>query len=210
MSGAPRDPPRLRVLIADENLDALAQTAARLRELGHEVVGREIQADELVEAVESEHPDLAVVRVEDDEAHALELVQRLTEIAPCPVVAVLTEEDPDFVRRSADLGLLAYASPDRLASLQSAIELAQRRFADMARLSGQIADLSEALERRAVIERAKGVLMERHGVEEAEAYDLLRGQARRRRQKLSDVAQVVLDARELLPGSRGPQPPPEE
>jgi AmiR/NasT family two-component response regulator len=85
-------------------------------------------------------------------------------------------------------------------SLQSAIEVALRRHSEAARLSERVDQLEGALERRAVIERAKGILMERHGVGDREAFELLRGHARARGKTVVDTAQAVLDGHALLPG----------
>jgi AmiR/NasT family two-component response regulator len=87
--------------------------------------------------------------------------------------------------------------------VQAAIEVAMRRYREARRLSEKVEQLETALERRMVIERAKGILMERHGVDERAAFELLRDHARGSSQRVVDVAQAVVGGHALLPRSRG-------
>jgi response regulator NasT len=84
-------------------------------------------------------------------------------------------------------------------SVQGAIEVAVRRYREAQRLTEKVAELEGALERRGVIERAKGILMERHSVSEREAFDMLRDQARNSNRRVLDVAQAVVGGHALLP-----------
>jgi response regulator NasT len=198
--------PSLRVLVADEDREELDHLVELLRGLGHEVVGRAVHPHEAKDAVREERPEVALVRVFDDDEHALALVAELVDAVTCPVVAILGTPDPAFVRRAARLGLLAFAAPGPPAALQSAIELALLRFGDLERLSRERDELQATLERRVLIERAKGVLMERHGLGEDAAYRLLRDHARDHRQPLAAVAAQVLELRGLLPARRPGEP----
>lgn len=115
-------------------------------------------------------------------------------------------DNPDVVRQAAATGLVGLAAPGPPAALQSAIELALRRFGDLERLTAEVRQLRGALHRRVIVERAKGILMERHDIEEHEAYRLLRDHARRHRQALEDTAELIITARRLLPSRRSPDP----
>ena len=194
------DPVRgLRILAADENEDALRGTAALLEELGHHVTSFTVDVARAAEHVANEDPDLAVVVVHRDDAHALDLIAEIGEYAGGPVIALLDEDDPDFIRAAAGRGIAAYASTESPEALQSAIELALRRHADAARLTEQVGQLESALDRRSAIERAKGIIMERHGVDDRAAFELLRQHARGRNRTVVDTAQSVLDGHALLP-----------
>jgi AmiR/NasT family two-component response regulator len=101
-----------------------------------------------------------------------------------------------YVERAAQRGLFAYLVDGDPAKLQSALEVTLRRFAEFHNLQG-------AFGRRSVIERAKGILMERHQIGEEAAFDLLRDQGRSTSRKLSDIAVAVVDGYRLLPPYKG-------
>lgn len=189
----------LRVLAADEDEAALASTADMLRGLGHEVVALAVDVRTSAKRVAEEDPDLAVVVLDADDEHALALVSEIASYASGPVIALLDREDPEFVEAAAERGLGAWARTDNPASMQSAIEVALRRHAERDALTEQVNRLESALERRAVIERAKGILMERHGVAEREAFELLRSHARGHGRTVVATAAAVCDGHGLLP-----------
>ena len=188
----------LRILAADEDEAALQRTAEVLEGLGHEVTSFAVDVA-AADRVVAEDPDLAVVVVHRDDEHALDLIDELTSYASGPVIALLDADDPDFVRRAAERGIDAYARADSAADLQSAIELAMRRNGELARLTAQVDQLSGALDRRAVIERAKGIIMERHGVDDHAAFELLRSHARANNRTVAECAGAVVDGHALLP-----------
>ena len=103
------------------------------------------------------------------------------------------------MRNAAERGIDAFARPQFDAEVQGAIELTMKRHAEMARLTEQVEQLESALERRGTIERAKGILMERHGVDERQAFELLRQQARRSNRRVVELARAVADGLSLLP-----------
>ena len=189
----------LRVLAADEDKQALERTAALLARLGHDVTALAVDVRSVGDRVAETDPDAAVVVVHRDDEHALDLIEEISAYASGPVVALLDGEDASFVRRAAERGVDAVAGRHSEEALQSALELAMRRHADSARLAVQVGQLEGALDRRALIERAKGVLMERHGLDDRAAFELLRSHARARSRTVVDTARAVLDGDALLP-----------
>lgn len=181
----------LRMIAADENPAALRRTAQLLEELGHEVTALTASVREACELIARDEPDAAVVVVHQDEAHALDLIDELSEALAGPVIALLGDADAAFVEEAAARGLDAAASEQTADGLQSAIEVAVRRHAERAALSEQVGQLEFALERRAVIERAKGRLMERHDLGEREAFEQLRAEARSRNMTVVSLAQEI-------------------
>lgn len=181
----------LRVLAADEDPQALRRTAQLLEALGHEVTACTASVEEACELIASDEPDAAVVVVHRDADHALDLIDELSEALSGPVVAILPEADAGFAEAAAKRGLDALTSEPTPDGLQAAIEVAMRRCADRTDLSRTVGQLEHALERRAVIERAKGVLMERHGLDERAAFERLRGQARRRSVTVVELAREI-------------------
>jgi AmiR/NasT family two-component response regulator len=189
----------LRVLIADENEDALRHLHQVLSRLGHEVTPYAVSVSEAVELIAKEDPQIAIVVVHNDDEHALALISEAVEFASGPVIAQLPDADVAFLARAADAGISAYAESMDPESVQGAIEVAVRRYREAERLSEKVEQLESALERRGIIERAKGILMERHSVNEREAFELLRDHARSSGRRVVEVAQSVLDGHALLP-----------
>jgi AmiR/NasT family two-component response regulator len=181
----------LRVLVADEDKPALDGIAAILRSLGHEVVARAVSTEGASEAIAQEDPQVAMVKLHSDDEHALDLIEELIEVGGCPVVALLDKEDPDFVARAAERGIIAYAQPVDEENVKSSLEIAVRRFAELSELGDAVGKLEDAIARRATIERAKGILMERHGISDREAFEMLRTEARSNNRRVYDVAADV-------------------
>jgi AmiR/NasT family two-component response regulator len=192
----------LRVLLADEDEGALRIAAALVRDLGHEVSEMAIGVQQAAETIAHDDPDISIVVVYQDDTYALSIIEEIAEYARGPVIAILENDDPEFVRAAAERGIYAYAREGIAESIQSAIEVAVRRHAEKRELSEQVERLETALERRALIERAKGILMERHGVGEREAFDRLRDHARSRNRTVVDVAGSVSEGHALLPKAR--------
>jgi len=186
--------PPLRVLLANERPEHLEQAAVVVTRLGHAVVARETNIAAVAALTEHGIFDVAIVGVGEDSEHALDLIGRIVREANCPVIALLHAENPAFIHQAAKRGVFAYiiVSESTDSQLESAIDVVLHRFAEFHALEG-------AFGRRAVTERAKGILMERHAIDEDLAFLLLRDQSRRTNHKLIDVAQAVLDARALLP-----------
>ena len=183
---------RLRVLIADESAERLAVLAAAVRGLGHEIVAAEMEVVDAGPATAREHPDVALVALGQSNMHALEMISKIVAEAECPVIAVLAATDSSFVQEAAKRGIFAYVVEADQGALESALEIVLLRFAEYHGLEG-------AFGRRAVIERAKGILMERHQLDEREAFELLRQHARRNNQKIVEVSNAVIDGAVHLP-----------
>lgn len=193
---------RLRVLAADENQAALTQTAQLLEGLGHDVTACVASVGDAIEVIARDELDAAVVVVHEDVSHALDLIEEISEASSGPVVAVLHEPSTGFVEAAAERGISAVASPPTAEELQAALEVAMRRHADAMRLSEQVGQLEHALARRAMIERAKGMLMERHGLSERGAFEALRAHARSTSRQVVAVARDVAEAGLDLPAAQ--------
>jgi response regulator NasT len=189
----------LRVLIADEDKAALRHLGSVLDELGHEVAPYAVSVSEAVELIATEDPDLAIVVVHQDDEHALALIAETVEYASGPVIAQTRNGDVEFVARAAERGISAWIESATPEIVQGAIEVALRRYEETERLQTKVDQLESALQRRAQIERAKGILMERHGLDEREAFELLRDHARGQNRRVVDVAGAVIEGHALLP-----------
>jgi response regulator NasT len=188
----PETAEHLRVVIANERQDRLAVVAPLVASLGHEVIAHEVGADKVAQMTHELRPDVALVGVGRDSAHAFALIERIVKESTCPVIAILHEADDDFVKRAAMVGVFAYIVDDDPSTWQNMIEIVLRRFLEYRSLEGAFA-------RRAVIERAKGILMERHAAREAAAFALMRDEARSSNRSVVDIANAVLEGHPLLP-----------
>jgi response regulator NasT len=183
---------RLRVLVSDGpgvRLDQVTQTVAGL---GHDVIARESSLPDVAHITRTERPDVAVVIVHEGTAKALQLIDRIVHEAACPVIAVLDVQDRAFINEAAKRGIFAYiAHGHDPQEMQSAIDIVLRRFAEYHNLEGAFA-------RRAITERAKGILMERHGIDEQAAFEMIRDQARRTNRRLVDLADAIVTGHSML------------
>jgi response regulator NasT len=182
----------LRVLIANERKEGLAIVAPIVAALGHEVIARQIEVEDVGAVTVRERPDVALVGLGESSEHALGLIEKIVQEAACPVIVLLHAPDPGFLREASKRGVFAYVTDAEGEDWQSSIDIVLRRFAEYH-------DLEGAFGRRAITERAKGILMERHSVDEATSFEMLRDQSRASNRKLIDVATAVVDGHRLLP-----------
>src|ERR671917_2488993 len=187
-----RETHNLRVLIANERRDRLALVAPIVASLGHEVIAREVDVDDVGPVTARERPDVALVGLGESSDHALALIEQIVREAACPVIVLIHAPDPAFVREASKRGIFAYITDADAGDWQSSIDIVLRRFAEYH-------DLEGAFGRRAITERAKGILMERHSVDETAAFEMLRDHSRAANRKLVDIASAVVDGHPLLP-----------
>jgi response regulator NasT len=182
---------RLRVLIANERRDRLELLAQVVAGLGHEVIAREVDVTAVGAVTARERPDVALVGLGLSSQHALELIEQIVHESSCPVIALLSAEDPAYVREAAKRGVFAYLVDTTPDELQSAIDVTLQRFTEYHNLQG-------AFGRRAVIEQAKGILMARHAIDADRAFAMLRDHSQHNGRKLADVAAAIVDSHLLL------------
>ncbi len=188
------------MLIANERKDRLALVAPIVIGLGHEVIAREIEVQDVGQVTARERPDVALVGLGESSEHALSLIDKIVREAACPVIVLLHKPDPAFILEASRRGVFAHISDADIEDWQASIDIVLRRFAEYHALQG-------AFGRRATIERAKGILMERHSISEEQAFQMLREQSRAANRKLVDLAAAVVDGHRLLP--KAPDAPPE-
>jgi response regulator NasT len=188
------------VLIANEQDERLETITAIVEALGHEVVARDVDIGSVGPLSRSTRAEVALVGLGLDGGHALDQISAIVHEAACPVIAVLDAKDPCYVDEAAKRGVFAYVILDANGGeLQSALDVTLRRFAEFQSLQG-------AFGRRAIIEQAKGILMERHGIDADAAFALLKSHSQHTGQKLLDIAQAIAQTHTLLaahpPGTR--------
>jgi response regulator NasT len=175
----------LRVLVADEDRGQLEPVGRALEELGHEVIALAVEPAETARATHEHRPDLAIVALHEDKEHALELIGQIVDEAACPVCLLAKQPSREFLSEAARRGVFAHLDSTDPTELSGGIDIAVERFR-------QFRDLLGAFDRRARIERAKGLLMERHGISAEAAFERLRGHARDTRRPIMRVVEDLL------------------
>lgn len=181
----------LRVLIANQRPERLELVTKLVEALGHQVIARQLEVREVGEVTRRQRPDVALVGLGESSQHALELIGKIVHEAACPVIALLETADKAFVNEAAKRGIFAYLTDTDPDQLQSALDIVLRRFAEYHNLEGAFA-------RRAMIERAKGILMAIHGLDEQRAFEMLRSHSQQNGRKLIDLAEAVVESHRLL------------
>jgi response regulator NasT len=185
----------LRVLLAEDESAVAASLAAQIRGLGHEVVGEAGTGREAVLLAEELRPDIVLMDIKMPDLDGIEAARRISERTPLPVVFLTGHLDQALLEGAVEAGGMAYLlKPATSEQLQAALGLAQRRFGEMLDLRSQVRRLTEALEARKLVSRAKGILMQRHSMSEEEAHRRMQKEASRSNMKLVDVARAILTA----------------
>lgn len=189
----------MRVVLVDDDVERLALLDLAMRSAGHQVVGKLDPADDLIAAVDGLLPDIVLIDVDSPSRDTLESLGQISRDRPRPIVLFAQQSDPDTIRRAMAAGVSAYVvdgmSPARLAPV---IEVAIARFRDYQSLREELASTKLKLADRRDIEKAKGLLMKRKGLDENAAYEALRRMAMDRNIKLGEIARSLIAAADLL------------
>jgi response regulator NasT len=188
-----------RVVIAEDEAIIRLDLREPLEEEGYEVVGETGRGDQAVELVRSLRPDVAVLDIKMPGLDGIEAARLIATERICATLILTAFSQRDVVEQARDAGALAYlVKPFQKTDLVPAIELAIGRFRELQALAGEVDSLQEQLESRKAVDRAKGVLMDAHGLTEQAAFDFLQKRAMNERVRMRDVAERVL-AGELAP-----------
>jgi len=190
---------RLRILIADDEAIRLMTLRTQLRALGFEVVAEATTGRQAVELASRCEPDLAILDIKMPELDGIAAAREITAHRPMPVILLTAYSEPELVERATEAGVFAYlVKPVSEEDLLPTILLARARFEEFRLLQQEVADLREALEARKVIERAKGILMKRLGISEAEAFRRMQVQSQKENKKLVEIARAIVTAHGVL------------
>jgi response regulator NasT len=186
--------PACRVLIAEDEALIRMDLAEMLREEGYEIVGEAGDGQEAVDLAELHKPDLVIMDVKMPRRDGLDAAAEIAGKRIAPIVVLTAFSQRDLVERARDAGAMAYlVKPFTISDLIPAIELALSRFSEVTALEREVATLSERLETRKLIERAKGVLQTKQAMTEPEAFKWIQRAAMDRRTTMKHVAEVVLE-----------------
>jgi AmiR/NasT family two-component response regulator len=189
------DAPARRVLIAEDEAMIRLDLKEMLEEEGYAVVGEAADGEEAIALAEQLRPDLVILDVKMPKVDGIAAAESIASGRVAPVVILTAFSQKDLVERARNAGAMAYlVKPFQKKDLLPTIEMAASRFAEIVALEAEVSGLTERLEARKVVERAKGVLMTEHGMTEPQAFRWIQRAAMDRRTTMRDVAEKVLSA----------------
>ncbi len=187
-----------RVLIAEDESSDRSSLRDMLHEHGYDVVAEASNATQAVELSAKMHPDITLLGAEPLDPAAIHAASAITASCDAPVVLLIAANDREAINRASEAGVFGLlVKPIRGADLAPAIEIALRRFAEVRSLKQQVHDLEDALETRKLVERAKGVLMDSHGLSESDAFRRMRKTSMDNRKSMKEVAEAILLSHDL-------------
>ena len=189
----PNSTKAIRILIADDEAVIRLGLRTMLEAQGYRVVGEAADGTRALDLVSRLKPDLVFLDIKMPRVDGLQAARRLQRDGNTPVVILTAYSDREFVDSAKASGVLAYlVKPVRESDLRPAIEVAMSRFAEIQALRGEVEDLEDSLETRKVVERAKGILMRKLGIEEAEAFNRIQRESRNTRRPMKEIAQSII------------------
>ncbi len=193
----------MRVVIAEDEAIIRLDLQETLEEEGYEVVGSTSRGDEAVTLVRDLKPDLAILDIKMPGMDGISAAKEIAGGRWAAVLILTAFSQRDLVDQARDAGAIGYlVKPYQKSDLVPAIEVAVGRFAELRALEQEVHSLEDQLTTRRVVERAKGLLMDRHGLAESDAFSFIQQTAMRQRSKMRAVAEQVLDG-SLTPPTAG-------
>jgi AmiR/NasT family two-component response regulator len=194
-TGSERSVTARRVLVAEDEALIRLDLIEMLSEEGYVVVGEAADGQQAVKQAEALRPDLVIMDVKMPKMDGIDAASIIAERRIAPVVILTAFSQRDLVERARDAGAMAYlVKPFGRKDLVPAVELAMSRFRELVALESEVAGLTDRLETRKAVERAKGLLMARHGLTEPEAFRWIQRSAMDRRTTMRAVAQAILES----------------
>jgi two-component system, response regulator PdtaR len=185
----------MRILVAEDETIIRLDLRRTLEDAGFEVCAEARNGEEAVELAERERPDLAVLDVKMPKLDGIEAARRIVAERSIPIVMVTAYGQDELVSRAVEAGVFGYlVKPFRESDLLPAIRAARARHAELEALREEAESLAEALATRKVVERAKGLLMQRDGISEQEAFARLRRTSQSSNRSMQVVAEAVIAA----------------
>jgi two-component system, response regulator PdtaR len=189
----------VRVLIAEDDPVIALGLEAKLAALGHHVVAWVADGHRAVEEAARTRPDAVVMDVVMPGLDGLEAACAITEARPVPIVVITAPDQPEYLERAIRCGVAAYlVKPVDGRQVERALRLAVSRHAEFEAMRSEVDRLQEALETRRLVERAKGILMDRLGLSEEDAFLRIQHRARDANRTMADVARQLIDASDIL------------
>ena len=188
----------LRMLIADDESIIRLDLKNVLGNMGHKVVAEAVDGQSAVNLARTTDIDLAILDIKMPEMDGLDAAKIITEEKICPVVLLTAYSQQDLIERAKEAGVFGYlVKPFKEADLLPAIEIAISRYREMQTLEEEISNLQERIETRKLVDRAKGILMDKRGMKETEAFRWIQTQSMNARKSMKEVAEAIILTQEL-------------
>jgi two-component system, response regulator PdtaR len=189
----------LRIVVADDEPDMRDYFKKILPRLGHSVIGVAANGSELVSQCLTLQPDLVITDIKMPDLDGIDAAVAIYQHRPIPVILVSAYHDPALIKRAEVDHVMGYlVKPIKQPDLEPVIALAMRRFAQFQALQRDASDLRQALEDRKIIERAKGILMKKVGLDEHDAFRRLQNLASNKNLRLIEIARMIETAEEAM------------
>ncbi len=189
---------KLRVVIADDESIIRLDLKETLQRMGHQVVAEAGDGRTALDLIRQHRPDLAILDVKMPEMDGIDAAKVVADEKLAPVLLLTAYSQQDLVQRAMEAGVFAYVvKPFTEADLLPAMAVATARFREFAAIAEQAQSLSAALETRKLVDRAKGILQDRHGLSEAEAFRRIQQQSMNTRKPMREIAEAIIIANEL-------------
>jgi response regulator NasT len=183
----------LRVVVAEDEALIRLDLAEMLAEVGYEVVGQASDGEQAVAMVREQRPDVVIMDVKMPVLDGISAAEQIGKERIAPVIMLTAFSQKELVERARDAGVMAYiVKPFTQADIAPAVDIATSRWAELKALESEVADLGERLETRKAVDRAKGILMQRLKLTEAEAFRWIQKTAMDRRLGMREVAEAVI------------------
>ena len=188
----------LRVIVAEDETIIRMDLTERLQASGYQVVGEAGDGESAVRMARELRPDVVVMDIRMPETDGIEAARRLTDERIAPVVLVTSYSDRHLINQALEAGAINYVlKPLRDNELEAALEVAMSRHREFLAISDEVADLKDQLETRKAVERAKGLLMLRLGLDEPEAFRRIQKLSMDRRKPMREVAEAIILSEEI-------------
>lgn len=189
------------IAIIDDNASERLVLKGLVQDSGYNIIAEGSNGAEAVEICRLRSPDLVIMDVKMPVKEGIEAALEISQTCPTPVILLTARDDEDTIRRAAEAGVMGYlVKPVRQEELAPAIELAAVRFQEFRALRDENIELKGALNARKLIEKAKGLLMEREKLTEAEAFARIRKISMDKRKSMTEIAEVIIMAFEKKGG----------
>lgn len=189
---------QLKIIIADDEPIIRLDLKKMLEEMGHTVIGEAADGQKALELARSLDPDIAILDIKMPVMDGLDAAKAITEEKIAPVVLLTAYSQGDLIDRAKEAGVFGYlVKPFKESDLVPAIEIAITRYAELQELEGQVGDLQDKLETRKIVDRAKGILMDKYGLKEHEAFRRIQQQSMNRRMSMKEIAESIIIANEV-------------
>jgi AmiR/NasT family two-component response regulator len=189
---------KLRIVIADDESIIRLDLKETLQRMGHQVVAEAGDGSTAVELVRQHKPDLAILDVKMPEMDGVDAAKEIARERLAPVLLLTAYSQQDLVRRAMDAGVFAYVvKPFTESDLLPAVGVAIARFREFSAIADEASNLAQALETRKIVDRAKGIIMDKHGLREQEAFRRIQQQSMNTRKSMREIAEAIIIASEV-------------